>query len=71
MSCDLISLLRFSQSDYSYILSRLFAFIDRSNIGNARIDGLVEDLGIAEGTGYNLALLVFYIPYILVDVPVS
>ncbi|KAF3012237.1 hypothetical protein E8E14_010581 [Neopestalotiopsis sp. 37M] len=47
----------------------LFAFIDRSNIGNARIDGLVEDLGIAQGTGYNLALLVFYIPYILVDVP--
>ncbi|KAK6194165.1 hypothetical protein LQW54_011738 [Pestalotiopsis sp. IQ-011] len=47
----------------------LFAFIDRSNIGNARIDGLVQDLGIAEGTGYNLALLVFYIPYILVDVP--
>lgn len=47
----------------------LFAFIDRSNIGNAKIDGLVEDLGIATGTSYNLALLVFYIPYILVDVP--
>ncbi|KAI1847785.1 hypothetical protein JX265_009213 [Neoarthrinium moseri] len=47
----------------------LFAFIDRSNIGNARIDGLAEELGIAQGTGYNLALLVFYIPYILVDVP--
>ncbi|KAM0819188.1 putative Major facilitator superfamily domain-containing protein [Seiridium cardinale] len=47
----------------------LFAFIDRSNIGNARLDGLVDDLGIATGTGYNLALLVFYIPYILVDVP--
>ncbi|KAH8653389.1 MFS transporter-like protein [Xylariales sp. PMI_506] len=47
----------------------LFAFIDRSNIGNAKIDGLAEDLGIATGTGYNLALLMFYIPYILVDVP--
>lgn len=49
---------------------RLFSFIDRSNIGNARLAGLPEDLGIAGvGTQFNLALLVFYIPYILVDVP--
>ncbi|KAH9906146.1 MFS transporter-like protein [Xylariomycetidae sp. FL2044] len=47
----------------------LFAFIDRSNIGNAKIDGLTTDLGIATGTGFNVALLVFYVPYILVDVP--
>ncbi|KAI0480561.1 MFS transporter-like protein [Xylariaceae sp. FL0804] len=52
----------------------LFAFIDRSNIGNAKIVGLTEDLGISTGTSWyvildNLALLVFYIPYVLVDVP--
>ncbi|KAJ0302376.1 hypothetical protein Brms1b_012073 [Colletotrichum noveboracense] len=47
----------------------LFAFIDRSNIGNAKIDGLTEDLNISTGTKFNIALLVFYIPYILVDVP--
>ncbi|KAI1167894.1 MFS transporter-like protein [Nemania serpens] len=47
----------------------LFAFIDRSNIGNAKIVGLPEDLGISNGTAFNVALLVFYIPYILVDVP--
>ncbi|KAI1180273.1 MFS transporter-like protein [Nemania sp. FL0916] len=47
----------------------LFAFIDRSNIGNAKIVGLPEDLGISKGTGFNVALLVFSIPYILVDVP--
>jgi MFS family permease len=46
----------------------LFAFIDRSNIGNARIDGLTEDLKLA-GTDFNVALVVFYVPYILVDVP--
>ncbi|ETN43675.1 uncharacterized protein HMPREF1541_02834 [Cyphellophora europaea CBS 101466] len=46
----------------------LWAFIDRSNIGNARIDGLTEDLGM-KGTQFNVALVVFYIPYILVDVP--
>lgn len=47
----------------------LCAFIDRSNIGNAKIDGLTADLHIATGTRFNIALLVFYIPYILVDVP--
>jgi MFS family permease len=50
-------------------LYRLFAFIDRSNIGNAKIAGLPEDLGISTGTAFNVALLVFYIPYVLVDVP--
>ncbi|KAI0550277.1 MFS transporter-like protein [Xylaria curta] len=48
---------------------RLFAFIDRSNIGNAKIVGLPVDLGISTGTSFNVALLVFYIPYVLVDVP--
>ena len=48
---------------------RLFSFIDRSNIGNARLAGLPQDLGIESGTSFNLALLVFYVPYILVDVP--
>lgn len=48
---------------------RLFSFIDRSNIGNARIDGLTEDLDMGTGTLFNVALLVFYVPYILVDVP--
>ncbi|KAM7188819.1 putative transporter [Naviculisporaceae sp. PSN 640] len=48
----------------------LFSFIDRSNIGNAKIAGLPEALSIPpQSTQFNLALLVFYIPYILVDVP--
>ncbi|CAN9433540.1 unnamed protein product [Alternaria alternata] len=47
----------------------LFSFIDRSNIGNARIAGLSDELSITTGTRFNIALLVFYIPYILVDVP--
>lgn len=50
-------------------LTRLLSFIDRSNIGNAKIDGLASDLHIETGTGFNIALLVFYVPYILVDVP--
>lgn len=35
----------------------LFAFIDRSNIGNAKIDGLIEDLHLT-GSSYNIALMV-------------
>ncbi|KAK5163602.1 uncharacterized protein LTR77_010551 [Saxophila tyrrhenica] len=46
----------------------LLAFIDRSNIGNARIDGMEEDLDL-EGNDFNIALTVFYILYVLLDVP--
>ncbi|RMZ02079.1 hypothetical protein D0862_06139 [Hortaea werneckii] len=46
----------------------LLAFIDRSNIGNAKIDGLTEDLNLT-GNQFNVALTVFYILYILVDIP--
>lgn len=46
----------------------LLAFIDRSNIGNARIDGLATDLKL-NGDTFNIALAVFYVPYIMVDVP--
>lgn len=42
-------------------------FLDRVNIGNARLWSLEEDLGMS-GYDYNLAILVFYIPYILLEV---
>jgi MFS family permease len=47
----------------------LLAFIDRSNIGNARINGLQTNLNLGTGPKFNIALTVFYIPYIIVDVP--
>lgn len=46
----------------------LLAFIDRANIGNAKIDGLVEDLNLT-GNKFNVSLAIFYVPYICVDVP--
>ena len=46
----------------------MLAFIDRINIGNARIQGLEKDLHM-EGSDYNVALFVFFIPYILFEVP--
>ncbi|KAJ4348339.1 uncharacterized protein N0V89_009713 [Didymosphaeria variabile] len=46
----------------------LLAFLDRSNIGNAKIQGLTTDLKMV-GSDYNIALFVFFIPYILFEVP--
>ncbi|RDB22580.1 hypothetical protein Hypma_010216 [Hypsizygus marmoreus] len=43
-------------------------FIDRSNIGNARIAGLERDAGLV-GNQFNAALAVFYATYLLVEVP--
>jgi hypothetical protein len=46
----------------------LLAFLDRINIGNARLQGLEKDLDMA-GHDYNIALFIFFIPYILFEVP--
>ncbi|KAJ5793781.1 hypothetical protein N7457_000380 [Penicillium paradoxum] len=46
----------------------LLAFLDRINIGNARLQGLEKELGM-EGHDYNIALFIFFIPYILFEVP--
>lgn len=46
----------------------MFAFLDRINIGNARLMGLERDLRMT-GHQYNIALFVFFVPYILFEVP--
>ncbi|KAK5091452.1 hypothetical protein LTR05_001635 [Lithohypha guttulata] len=46
----------------------LCAFIDRINIGNARIQGLERSLNM-QGSDYNIALFTFFITYILFEVP--
>ena len=46
----------------------LAAHIDRANIGNAKIEGLVEDLNMTS-IQYNIVLSIFFIPYILLEVP--
>ncbi|KAG8801309.1 hypothetical protein FRC18_007811, partial [Serendipita sp. 400] len=43
-------------------------FIDRANVGNAKVAGLATDLHLV-GFQYNIGLSVFYIAYILVEVP--
>ena len=46
----------------------MVAFLDRTNIGNARIQGMDKDLNL-QGSDYNIALFIFFIPYILLDIP--
>lgn len=44
----------------------LLSFLDRTNIGNARLAGLEEDIGMEPGD-YNLALTIFFISYAVAE----
>ncbi|GAD94046.1 MFS transporter, putative [Paecilomyces variotii No. 5] len=46
----------------------LFCFIDRANIGNAKLAGFEKDIGL-KGNDYNVVLSIFYISYILFEIP--
>jgi len=46
----------------------ILCFIDRANIGNARIQGMREELNLV-GFRFNWALTIFYISYIAVEIP--
>ncbi|KAL1967856.1 hypothetical protein VTN77DRAFT_2545 [Rasamsonia byssochlamydoides] len=46
----------------------LLAFLDRGNIGNAKIEGLTEDLDLTGGQ-YNWCLTVFFFTYAAFEVP--
>ena len=48
----------------------LCSYLDRSNIGNAVISGLSTDLNLV-GTQFNTALALFYVFYIIVDLPAA
>ncbi|KAH7317561.1 major facilitator superfamily transporter [Rhexocercosporidium sp. MPI-PUGE-AT-0058] len=48
----------------------LMCFIDRANIGNARLAGFEKDLKL-EGYDYNTVLSIFYISYILFEIPAT
>ncbi|ETS85425.1 hypothetical protein PFICI_03450 [Pestalotiopsis fici W106-1] len=46
----------------------LICHIDRANIGNAKIEGMVEDLNMT-GVQYNIVLAIFFVPYVLFEIP--
>lgn len=43
----------------------LFNALDRSNLGNAKTNGLEEDLSMAGTNKYNIILSIFFVPYVL------
>lgn len=79
---DHVGDLTLSQAEYKHIIRKLdwaiipyctllylLSFLDRVNIGQAAVAGLRGDLRIAKGNGYAIALSVFFIGYIIVEVP--
>lgn len=48
----------------------LLAFMDRTNVGNAKIAGLTTDLHLT-GVQFNLTSAMFFIPYCLLDIPAN
>lgn len=37
-------------------------------VGNAKVAGMNDDLGLS-GTQYNIALTIFFVPYVLFEIP--
>ncbi|KAL3471367.1 putative MFS nicotinic acid transporter Tna1 [Aspergillus californicus] len=46
----------------------LLCFLDRGNIGNARIEGLLDDLSLS-GSQYNMCLTAFFFTYAVFELP--
>jgi hypothetical protein len=51
-------------------LMYFFNSVDRSNLGNAKTDGMDKDLGF-KGEQYSLLILLFYVPNGLCDLPLN
>jgi len=53
------------------ILGALYsiALIDRINVSAARVAGMDADLGLSIGHRYTIALVVFFIPYFVFELP--
>ncbi|ESU10106.1 hypothetical protein FGSG_03161 [Fusarium graminearum PH-1] len=50
------------------VLLYLIAYLDKTNIGNAKIEGMTVDLHL-KGIEYNIVTAIFFIPFVLCEVP--
>jgi MFS family permease len=46
----------------------MLGFMDRINLGNVRVLGILKELHLT-GIKFNIALQVFFVPYILLEIP--
>lgn len=51
-----------------FSLLYLLSFIDRTNIGNAKVEGIAQDLNLV-GNQFNMVLLIFGVTYSLFEIP--
>ncbi|KAF5709074.1 high-affinity nicotinic acid transporter [Fusarium mundagurra] len=51
-----------------FMILYLLSYIDRANIGNAKIEGIEADLGLTSKQ-YQITLSIFFVSYILCEVP--
>ncbi|KAM0786264.1 hypothetical protein ACM66B_007063 [Microbotryomycetes sp. NB124-2] len=49
----------------------LLSFLDRANVGNAKLYGMLTDLGITDGSVYNTSLALYFVGYCLFEVPAN
>ncbi|KAJ6126798.1 phthalate transporter [Penicillium sp. IBT 18751x] len=47
------------------------SLVDRTNLGNASIAGMQKDLRLEIGSRYSLVVLIFFVPYVLFQLPSS
>ena len=46
----------------------VFGFLDRINLGNVSVLGILQELNMT-GTDMSIAMQIFFVPYILADIP--
>ncbi|ORY76509.1 major facilitator superfamily domain-containing protein [Leucosporidium creatinivorum] len=49
----------------------LLSFLDRSNVGNAKLYGMLTDIGVTDASVYNTSLALYFIGYCLFEVPAN
>ncbi|KAJ5190456.1 phthalate transporter [Penicillium cinerascens] len=74
----------FTQRDHRHIVHKIdrrlitglgllfgVSLVDRTNLGNASIAGMQKDLHLEIGSRYSLVVLIFFIPYVIFQLPGS
>ncbi|EIN04644.1 MFS general substrate transporter [Punctularia strigosozonata HHB-11173 SS5] len=49
----------------------LLSFLDRSNVGNAKLEGLLVDINATDPAAYNTGLALYFLGYVLFEVPAN
>lgn len=59
---------RSNQVSFSILYPRLTAWLTITSIGNAKVAGMMDDLGVSS-TEYSMVLVIFFISYVVFEIP--